>query len=109
MKPISVSRVITIVIALLFCTFSQAQTIGISSSAVWISDCNQDNYFNTSGLIGPAGNMFSNNNFGTHTRNSGTLVLRGGEVRTFQTPGASNVCSTRLHYRVYPQASVPGW
>ena len=108
MKPISVSRVITIVIALLFCTFSQAQTIGISSSAVWISDCNQDNYFNTSGLIGPAGNMFSNNNFGTHTRNSGTLVLRGGEVRTFQTPGASNVCSTRLHYRVYPQASVPG-
>src|SRR5215204_1846269 len=108
MKPISVSRVITIVIAFLLCTFSQAQTIGISSSAVWISDCNQDNYFNTAGLIGPAGNAFANNNFGTHTRYSGSLALRGAEVRTFKTPGASNVCSAHLYYRIYLQGGVPG-
>jgi len=108
MKPISASRVITFVIAFLYCTFSQAQTIGISSSAVWISDCTEDNYFNTSGLIAPAGNVFSNNNFGTHTRYSGSLVLRGAEVRTFKTSDPSNVCSAHLYYRIYPQAGVPG-
>ena len=108
MKPISVSRVITIVIACLFFTFSQAQTIGISSSAVWMSDCNQNNYFNTTGLIGPAGNTFSNTNFGTHTKNSGSLILRGAEIRTFKTPGASNVCNAHLYYRIYMQGGVPG-
>ena len=108
MKPLSVSSVITFIIACLLCSFSHAQSYGIFSSAVWISDCNQSNYFNTSGLIGPAGNAFANNNFGTHTRNSGTLVLRGGEVRTFKTVGASNVCGAKLHYRIYLQSGVPG-
>jgi large repetitive protein len=108
MKPISVTSAITFVIAFLFCSISHAQTFGTSASAVWISDCNQDNYYNTSGLIGPAGNVFTNNNFGTHTRNSGTLVLRGGEVRTFKTIGVNNVCGAKLHYRIYSQSGVPG-
>ncbi|HWI91261.1 MAG TPA: T9SS type B sorting domain-containing protein [Flavisolibacter sp.] len=108
MKPISVSSVITFVFAFLFCSFSEAQTFGISSSAVWISDCNQSNYFNTSGLIGPAGNVFTNNNLGTHTRNSGSLIFRGGEVRTYSTVGVSNVCGAKLHYRIYAQSGAPG-
>lgn len=108
MKPISVSSVITFVIAFFFSSVTQAQTFGTSASAVWISDCNQDSYFNTSGLIGPAANVFTNSSLGTHTQNSHTLILRGGEVRTFKTPGVANVCNAHLYYRIYPQSGVPG-
>jgi large repetitive protein len=108
MKPISVSSVITLFLALIFSGLTYGQSFGTSASAVWISDCNQDNYFNTSGSIGPAGNVFTNSSFGTHTQNSGTLILRGGEVRTFKTPGAANVCGVRMYYRVYPQTGTPG-
>ena len=76
--------------------------------AVWITDCLQDNYYNTTGSIGPAGNVFTNSDFGTHTRNSGSLILRGGEVRTFKTPGVANVCSVKMYYRIYLQSGVPG-
>lgn len=108
MKPISVSGVITFVVALLLTTFAQGQSFGTSASAVWISDCNGSDYYNTSGLIGPATNVFTNKNFGTHTQNSGTLILRGGEVRTFKTPGVANVCSVQMYYRIYLQSAVAG-
>ena len=52
--------------------------------------------------------MFTNSDFGTHTRNSGSLILRGGEVRTFKTPGVANVCSVKMYYRIYLQSGVPG-
>src|SRR4051812_41778293 len=112
MKPISVSRVITLCLSFFFGFTTQAQTFGITSSAAWISDCNQTNYFNTSGsgpaLIGPAGNTFTNTNFGAHTQNSGTLILRGGEVRSFKAPGVANVCTAHMYYRVYLQSGAPG-
>ena len=108
MKPKFVPRVITLVFTLIFCSAIQAQTFGPSASSVWITDCLQDNYFNTTGTIGPVGNVFTNTDFGTHTRNSGTLILRGGEVRTFKTPGVANVCSVKMYYRIYPQSGVPG-
>ncbi|MEQ1799691.1 MAG: hypothetical protein ABL872_17170, partial [Lacibacter sp.] len=95
-----------------FCNYTNAQTYGTTASAVWLSDCNQSNFFNTSGtspdLIGPAGNAFNNANLGAHTQNSGTLILRGAEVRTFKNPGVANVCSVRMYYRVYLQSGVPG-
>jgi large repetitive protein len=97
---------------LLLSYFSQAQSFGTFASAVWISDCNQSNFYNTSGtgvnLIGPVSNVFNNANLGVHTQNSGTLILRGAEVKTFKNPASSNVCSVRLNYRVYPQSGVPG-
>jgi len=100
------------ILLLLFCNYTQAQSFGTTASAVWVSDCNQSNFFNTSGsaadLIGPAGNTFSNNNFGVHTQNSGTLILRGAQVKTFKNPASSNVCSVRMFYRVYLQSAVPG-
>src|SRR5256885_8499800 len=108
MKLKFVPGVITLIITLIFSSATQAQTFGTSASAVWISDCNQDNFFNTTGSIGPAANVFTNSNFGTHTRNSGTLILRGGEVRTFKAPGIANVCSVRMYYRIYLQSGVPG-
>jgi len=108
MKPISLASVITFIITLFISPFIQAQSFGISASAVWISDCNQDNYFNSTGAIGPVGNVFTAANLGTHTQNSQTLILRGGEVRTFKTVGSSNVCSAKMYYRIYLQSGSPG-
>jgi gliding motility-associated-like protein len=108
MKPISLSSVITFVFAFFFCTISQAQTFGISSSAVWISSCSQDNYYNTTGSIGPVGNVFTNADLGSYTFNSGTLILRGGEVRTFKAVDVGNACAAHLYYRVYAQSATPG-
>src|SRR5687767_7251154 len=102
MKPISLSSVITFIFSFVFGITTQAQTIGTSASAVRISDCNQNEYFNTTGhvdsLIGPSPNVFTNSNLGVYTQNSGTLIFRGGEVRTFKTVGVSNVCAATMYY-----------
>ncbi|MEP7372743.1 MAG: gliding motility-associated C-terminal domain-containing protein [Chitinophagaceae bacterium] len=112
MKPRTLSIIIALLFSALFSIAVQGQAIGTVASAVWLSDCNQSDYFNTSGsgasLIGPAGNLFANTNLGVYTHNSGTLILRGGEVRTFKTVGSSTVCSARMYYRVYLQSGVPG-
>ncbi len=96
----------------LFSSIARGQSFGTFASAVWISDCNQSNFFNTTGaaadLFGPSGNVFSNANLGIHTQNSGTLILRGAGVKTSKTPGAANVCSVRMYYRIYLQSSAPG-
>jgi hypothetical protein len=47
-------------------------------------------------------------NLGVYTQNSNNLILRGAGVKTSKTPGAANVCSVRMHYRVYLQSSAPG-
>ncbi len=103
---------IGVLLLFFFCNYTNAQTYGTTASAVWLSDCNQSNFFNTTGtspdLIGPAGNVFNNANLGAHTQNSGTLILRGAEVRTFKNPGVANVCSVRMYYRVYLQTGAPG-
>ena len=103
---------LAVTILVLFCNFIQAQSFGTFASAVWITDCNQSNFYNTSGaaphLIGPAGNVFESTHFGAHTQNSGTLILRGAQVKTFKVPALANVCSVRMYYRVYLQAGVPG-
>src|SRR5688572_31008496 len=96
-----------------FCTDKVfGQSIGAKATAVWLSDCNQSDFFNTTGsgadLIGPSSNVFSNINLGVHTQNSGSLILRGAEVRTFKDPSISNVCSARMYYRVYLQSGLPG-
>lgn len=112
MRPISYYGALTFVFVLAFCTNVIGQTFGTTSSAVWLTTCTQNNYYNTSGsgggLIGPAANTFHNANLGAFTRNSGTLILRGGEVRTFKVPGTSNVCSARMYYRTYLQSGAPG-
>ncbi|MFI5129668.1 MAG: gliding motility-associated C-terminal domain-containing protein [Chitinophagales bacterium] len=100
-----------IILLLFYCNSTYAQ-FGTKASAVWVTDCNQSNYFNTSGnvadLIGPSGNVFDNNNFGAHTQNSGTLILRGAQLKTFKNPASSNVCSARMFYRIYLQSGAPG-
>jgi gliding motility-associated-like protein len=109
-NPISYAGIF--LLTLLLSLTGKTQSIGSFASAVWLSDCNQSNFFNTTGsggnLIGPAGNVFDNANLGVYTQNSGTLILRGAEIKTFRNPASSNVCSVRLNYRVYPQSGVPG-
>ena len=100
------------ILLFLYCNYTQAQSFGINASAVWITDCNQSSFFNTSGSpanqIGPAANVFNNANLGVFTRNSGTLILRGAQVNTFKNPASSNVCNARLFYRIYLQSGSPG-
>ena len=112
MKTRSISSVITLFIALTFSAITKGQSFGITATAVYLSDCVQDDYFNTSGsgpsLIGPSSNTFSGNNFGVHTQNSGTLIFRGGAVSTNKVPGGSNVCDVTLYYRIYLQTAAPG-
>ncbi|HMK18066.1 MAG TPA: hypothetical protein VK492_07705, partial [Chitinophagaceae bacterium] len=95
---------------ILFSTIAKGQSFGTFASAVWITDCNQSNFLNTSGTaanqFGP--NAFDNTNLGVYTQNSNNLILRGAGVKTSKTPGAANVCSVRMHYRVYLQSNAPG-
>ena len=111
MKPVNYLVALTLSLSIFFGSNANAQPIEIKSSAVWLSNCTQSDYFNTTGsgpyLIGPSGNIFGGANLGVYTANSGTLVFRGGQVRTFKTPGA-NICEAFIHYRIYPQSGTPG-
>lgn len=84
---------------------------GSYASAVWLQNCSTSNFFNTTGsganLIGPAANVFAGTHLGTYIQNSGSLLLKGAEVKTFKSL-TSNVCSANLHYRIYPQLGTPG-
>lgn len=88
-----------------------AQNFGTFASAVWITDCNTSNFFNTTGegasIIGPVENTFTETNFGVFTQNSGTFILRGGEVKTFKN-SSGNACSVRMNYRIYLESETPG-
>lgn len=110
MKPIFLSGVITFVCSFLCSVTTNAQ-FGTSASAVFISNNDPGVYYNVSGsgagLIGSAGDVFDNTNFGVHAQNAGTLVFRGGEVRTNKAPGA-HVCGATLYYRIYTQGGTPG-
>ncbi len=112
MKPISRSFFLALLCVVSFCIPSRGQTFGTVSSAVWLTDCNQSNFFNTSGnaadLPGPAANEFNNASLGVHTRNSNTLILSGAEVRTFKNAVIGNVCNVQLYYRIYLQSGAPG-
>lgn len=112
MKPNIHCVVLVLLLSLFFSKSIEAQTFGTNASAVWITNCEQNDFFNTSGdpshLIGPSANTFNNANLGAYTQNSGSLILRGGEVKTFKNPGVANVCNVRMYYRVYLQSGVPG-
>src|SRR6187399_39264 len=106
-KPLAL--LLSFISFILFSTIAKGQSFGTIASAVWITNCNQSNFLNTSGnpanQFGPS--AFDNANLGVYTQNSNNLILRGAGVKTSKTPGA-NVCSVRMHYRVYLQSSAPG-
>ncbi|WP_442902338.1 immunoglobulin domain-containing protein, partial [Flavobacterium sp.] len=107
------NRKLLLFYCIFLCPFLQvsAQNFGTFASAVWLTDCNTSNFFNTTGeganLIGPPANVFTNTNFGVFIQNSGTFILRGGEVKTFKNSNG-NVCSVRMRYRIYLASASPG-
>ncbi|WNM18541.1 choice-of-anchor L domain-containing protein [Flavobacterium capsici] len=92
-------------------TVYQDCSFGSYANAVWLTDCDTDNFFNTVGsgssIIGPAENIFPNTDLGTYVSNSNSLKLRGAEIKTFKAATA-NVCSATLFYRIYPVSGTPG-
>lgn len=92
-------------------TVYQNCSFGSYASAVWLTNCQTGDFFNTVGsgasIIGPAQNIFPNTDFGTYVSYSNTFKLRGAEVKTFKVATA-NVCSARLYYRIYPASGTPG-
>jgi len=92
-------------------TVYQDCSFGSFASAVWLTNCQTGDFFNTVGsgssIIGPAQNIFPNTDFGTYVANSNTFKLRGAEVKTFKSATA-NVCSARMNYRIYPASGTPG-
>jgi gliding motility-associated-like protein len=90
------------------CTFNSIST------AVYIENCETTapgEFFNTTGAapneIGASANVFTGNNYGVHLQNSGSLILKGAELRSFKT-ATSNVCGANLYYRVYLTSGTPG-
>lgn len=108
MKPQSVPRIIAFIIAFFTCSFSHGQNINVTASAVWMTDYSKDTVFNVTGTLGGATNIFTGYNFGVHVPNTHSLVFRGGQLTTHSTSLASDVCSGRMFYRVYPQGGTPG-
>src|SRR6478752_5845992 len=91
-KPLAL--LLSFISIFLFSTIAKAQSFGTFASAVWITDCNQSNFLNTSGTaanqFGPS--AFDNANLGVYTQNSNNLILRGAGVKTSKTPGTANIC-----------------
>ncbi len=88
-------------------------TFGPYASAVFLGTCRQPagSFFNTTGdganLIDQNNKTFTDTFFGTYIQNSGALILKGAEVKTFRGTN-SNVCIPKMYYRIIPQGSTPG-
>src|SRR5690606_7499386 len=82
-------------------------TFNAIASAVFLENCETTTggeFFNTTGsgtdAIADPANVFPNTNYGVFVENSGNLIFRGGELRTFKT-STSNVCGANMYYRIY--------
>jgi gliding motility-associated-like protein len=84
---------------------------GTFATATMVENCDTLQFYNSTwgtlpDQINPLGILLNGFNYGSFFQNSGTLILRGGEVKTYKDAGA-NVCGAKLHYAVYPAANPP--
>lgn len=84
---------------------------GTFASATMIQNCVNNQFYNTTWAnlpdqINPSGVLFEGYDYGPFFQNSNTLILRGGEVKTFKNPGA-NVCGAKLNYTIYTVGNQP--
>jgi gliding motility-associated-like protein len=84
---------------------------GTFASATMVENCDTLQFYNSTwgtlpDQINPLGILLNGYNYGPFFQNSGTLILRGGEVKTYKDPG-SNVCGAKLHYAVYSATNPP--
>jgi gliding motility-associated-like protein len=91
-----------------------ACTFGTNASAIYVDNCETTDpgeFFNITGsgtdLIGSPTYNYTSNDFGTYLQNSGNLILKGAELRSFKTT-SSNVCQVNMYYRVYESSTAPG-
>jgi uncharacterized protein (TIGR02145 family) len=89
---------------------------GTYASAPNLTSCNttvssQGPFYNTTGsganLINSSGTIFTGYDFGSYYVNSGGLLLKGAEIKTWKAATA-NVCSGKMYYRVYTTGSPSG-
>jgi gliding motility-associated-like protein len=92
-------------------TFSQQ--FGHFASATFVQTCYGTKFYNNSieratpDCINPTcDTIFHLKNFGKHYKNSGNLILKGGELKTFR-GNNSIVCGSRMYYVVYPIGNRP--
>jgi len=90
---------------------SNCSNYGTFASATMIQNCVNNQFYNTTATtppdsINPSAILLNQYNFGPFFQNSNTLILRGGEVKTYKNPGA-NVCGAKLHYTVYTAGNQP--
>jgi len=90
---------------------SICSNFGTFASATMIQNCVNNQFYNTTWAsipdqINPSGILFEGFNYGPFFQNTSTLILRGGEVKTFKNPGA-NVCGAKLFYTVYTIGNQP--
>ncbi|MGV7105868.1 fibronectin type III domain-containing protein, partial [Flavobacterium sp. U410] len=89
-------------------------TYNAYATAVYLENCETvtpGEFFNVTGgstdAIGPISNVFTNNNYGTYVQNSGNLLLKGAQLKSFKGT-ASNVCAANMYYRIYEASTTPG-
>jgi len=90
---------------------NNCSNFGTFATATMVQNCLNNQFYNTTwgslpDQINPSGVLFDGLNYGPFFQNTSTLILRGGEVKTFKNPGA-NVCGAKLHYTVYPVGNQP--
>ncbi len=90
---------------------SICSNFGTFASATMIQNCVNNQFYNTTWAnladqINPSGILFNGYDYGPYFQNSNTLILTGGEVKTFKNSG-SNVCGAKLYYTVYTVGNQP--
>jgi gliding motility-associated-like protein len=90
---------------------SICSNFGTFATATMIQNCVNNQFYNTTWAnlpdqINPSGILFDAYDYGPYFQNSNTLILRGGEVKTFKNPGA-NVCGAKLNYTIYTVGNQP--
>jgi len=90
-----------------------SQNFGQFASALYLNVNGTGQFYNTSpatlnaNSINPAsGAAFFTGNLGTFVANSGTLNLKGAEIKTYKN-NSGNVCGADIYYRIYRTGDIP--
>ena len=94
-----------------FVSVANLCNFGTFASATMVENCLINQFYNTSATnaadqINTSGIQYENFNYGDFFSNSNTLILRGGEVKTWKNPGG-NVCGAKLNYTIYTVGNRP--
>ena len=94
-----------------FVSVANLCNFGTFASATMVENCLLNQFYNTTAAslpdeINQNGIQFNNFNYGDFFSNSNTLILNGGEVKTWKNPGG-NVCGSNLNYTIYTIGNRP--